>query len=194
MPFDIDVPVGGGSAGPFVQWNASETKDGSMPGRTWALRDADGRKAFEAFARGVVMDVKAIKTGWCWSNGAKGTAPEWQWNASIKKFAPEPLARGADRWKRGFAIPLAYGPNPDDFAIWEQAQGGAWQGFVQLVGLLKEAGEQGNKLPVVVQDGSEKIETKKGITHAPKFKIMKWVPRPAALAEEVVDTGGDAPF
>jgi hypothetical protein len=29
--------------------------------------------------------------------------------------------------------------------------------------------------------GTTKIESKRGITHAPEFEILKWVDRPAAL-------------
>jgi hypothetical protein len=75
---------------------------------------------------------------------------------------------------------LAYGK--EDRAVWEQAQAGAYQGFTQLVGLLKAAEPDGKKLPVVKLKGTTKIESKRGITHAPEFEILKWVDRPIALA------------
>lgn len=190
MPFDIDVPVGG-SQGPFVQWQAKESTDGVIPGRSWTIRNADGREVFDAFKNGVVLDIDNMKTGWCYSTGTKGVAPEWQWNSSLSRFAPQPPDKPGDaRWQRGFSIPLAFGPKPDDYAIWEQAQAGAWQSFVHLVGLLKAANFTRGTLPVVRQADVEKITSARGITFAPKFEIVKWVPRPPALQEEGVDTGG----
>jgi len=191
MPFDMDVPSGGGNSGPFIQWQAKESMDGSMPGRSWSIRDASGKKPFDGFARGVIMDIDAIRTGWCYSTGASGVAPEWLWNASVKQFAPQPPARAGDaRWQRGFSIPLAYGP--ENVAAWEQAQAGAWSAFVALVGLLKAATITPGQLPVVKHDGVEKIESKRGVTFAPKLAIVKWVPRPPILsAAPQVDAGGD---
>lgn len=192
MPFDIDVPSGGGSEGPFIQWQAKEATDGSVPGRVWTIRDAEGRRVFEPFTKGVVLDIENMKTGWCHSTGTKGMAPDWQWNASLSKFAPQPLAKAGAEWKRGFHIPLAFGPGENDKAVWEQAQAGAWQAFVALVGQLKGANAPPNKLPVVRQNGVEKIESKRGITFVPKLEIVKWVDRPAALSAGAgLDVGGD---
>lgn len=191
--FDIDVPAGGGSEGPFVQWQAKESLDGSLPGRSWSIRSADGKAAFDGFAKGVALDVHEMKTGWCYSTGAKGVAPEWQWNASLSRFAPQPPDRGDAnyRWQRGFSIPMATGAASK--AVWEQAQAGAWQSFIALVTQLKAAGDNGRKLPVVRQTGVEKIESKKGVTFAPKFEIVKWIDRPAVLTEEGVDLGDEQP-
>lgn len=195
--FDIDVPTGGGAEGPFITWQAKESLDGSIPGRTWVIRTAEGKAKFEAFAKGVILDVHNMKTGWCYSTGQKGVSPEWLWNASIKKFAPQPPDRGNSehRWQRGFSIPLAFGKGPEDKAIWEQAQGGAYQGFGQLVELLRAAGDQGDKLPVVKQVGAERIESRRGTTFAPKFEIAAWVARPDNMrAEEKVALGDEAPW
>ena len=194
--FDIDTGSNsnGGSEGPFVAWASRESLDGEIPGRTFSIRDADGKRVFSAFEKGVVLDVYNMKTGWCYSPGQKGTAPDWKWNASLAKFEPQPASHSDEhRWQKGFSIPLAFGK--EDRAVWEQAQAGAFQGFTQLVGLLKEAKPDGKKLPVVKLKGTTKIESKRGITHAPEFEILKWVDRPAALAaaapaakkEEVAD-------
>jgi hypothetical protein len=193
--FDIDVPTGGGTEGPFVQWQAKESLDGSIPGRSWSIRNAEGKTVFKGFETGVALDVHNMRTGWCYSTGAKGVAPEWLWNASIRKFAPQPPDRGSadHRWQKGMSIPLAYGPNPTDRAVWEQAQAGAWQAFGQLVELLRKAGDVGHTLPIVKMAGVEKIESKKGVTFAPKFEIVKWVPRPPALMADGIDTGDSAP-
>lgn len=181
--FDIDVGQNGngGSEGPFVQWASRESLDGEIPGRTFSIRDADGKRVFDAFAKGVVLDIYNMKTGWCYSTGQKGTAPEWKWNASLAKFEPQPPSASSEhRWQKGFSIPLAYGKA--DKAVWEQAQAGAYQGFTQLVGLLKAAKAAGNQLPVVKLKGTTKIESKRGVTYAPEFEIVKWVDRPDVLS------------
>lgn len=195
MPLD-DIDFGPqGSAGPFVQWNAKESVDGSFPGRTWTLRTKEEKLAFKAWEGGVVLDIEAMKTGWCFSTGQAGQAPEWKWNESLSKFGPQPPDRGLERWKRGFAIPLAYGRGKDDYAVWEQAQAGSWQAFVALIGIIKAASPKGaaGQLPMLRQIGVEKIESSKGITFAPRFEIVRWVDRPAALAADApaVDVGTD---
>lgn len=190
--FDIDVGSNssGGSEGPFVQWASRESLDGEIPGRTFSIRDADGKRVFDAFTKGVVLDIYNMKTGWCYSTGQKGTAPEWKWNASLAKFEPQPASASTEhRWQKGFSIPLAYGKA--DKAVWEQAQAGAYQGFTQLVGLLKEAKTDGQKLPVVKLKGTTKIESKRGVTHAPEFEIVKWVDRPDILSTNTAPASDD---
>lgn len=190
MPFDIDTPTGGGAKGPFVTWQSRESLDGAVPGRSFSIRDESGRMPFSGFGAGVILDIENMKTGWCYSTGQKGVAPEWQWNASLSKFAPQPPDRAGDaRWQRGFSIPLAYrDASGVKAAVWEQAQAGAWQGFVALVAAIK-AGHQPGKLPVVKLAGADKIESKAGLTFAPKLEVVGWAERPAALQAEGIDIG-----
>ena len=190
--FDIDVGSNGngGSEGPFVQWASRESLDGEIPGRTFSIRDADGKRVFDAFTKGVVLDIYNMKTGWCYSTGQKGTAPEWKWNASIARFEAQPPSASTEyRWQKGYSIPLAFGK--EDRAVWEQAQAGAYQGFTQLVGLLKAAQPDGKTLPVVKLKGTTKIESKRGVTHAPEFEILKWVDRPVALQASAAPAKAD---
>lgn len=186
---DIDVGGSGGSEGPWISWQARESLDGSRAGRKFYIRGQDGTAEFAHMERGVVFDIEAMKTGWCFSTGQKGTAPEWLWNATLGKFAPMPPDRGVAgaRWQRGFSIPIAFGPNPTDTAIWEQAQGGAWAAFSDFAGLLR--GAQPGKLPVVRMNGVKKIDSAKGTTSAPILEVVKWVDRPANLQRAGVDTG-----
>lgn len=180
--FDIDTGSNGtsGSEGPFVQWASRESLDGEIPGRSFSIRDAEGKRVFDGFSKGVVLDIYNMKTGWCFSTGQKGVAPEWKWNKSLAHFEPMPPSTSDDyRWQKGFSIPLAFGK--EDRAVWEQAQAGAYQGFTQLAQLLKAAQPDGKKLPVVKLKGTTKIESKRGVTHAPEFEILKWIDRPAAL-------------
>jgi len=184
---DIGSQGSGGSEGPFIAWTARESMDGDIPGRSFVIRDADGRKLFDGFNKGVVLDIYNMKTGWCYSTGQKGTAPEWKWNATTAHFEEMPPARpGEYRWTKGFHIPLAYGK--ENKAIWEQAQAGAYQGFCQLVAILVAANPDGARLPVVKMKSSIKIESARGTTHAPEFEILKWVDRP-----EILGTAKPAP-
>jgi hypothetical protein len=194
---DIDTSGGGGSQGPFIQWQSKESVDGSIPGRSWCIRDANGKVPFKGFDAGVVLDIENLKIGWCWSTGQKGVAPDWRWAPSANKNLPEPAPLvGEARWQKGFSIPLAYPVSSTEgaFAVWEQAQAGAWSAFGDLIKLLKASDPQPGKLPLVKQAGFEKIEGKKGITFAPKFAVVRWVPRPPALKADIaVDIGDEIP-
>jgi hypothetical protein len=194
---DIDTNGGGGSQGPFVSWQAKESTDGVIPGRSWTIRAGDGKAPFKAFETAVVLDTDAVKIGWCYSTGTKGVAPEWVWSASASKMAPEPAARpGETRWQRGFSMPLAYPVSPTEgaFAVWEQAQAGAWAAFGDLINVLKASDPQRGKLPCIKQASVKKIEGKKGITFAPQFVVLKWVARPPALKADIgVDIGDEIP-
>jgi hypothetical protein len=186
--FDIDLGGSGGSQGPWISWQARESLDGAIPGRAFVLRDSDGKRVFEGFEKGIVFDLENLKTGWCYSSGAAGQAPDWKWNASLARFEPSP---GED-WKRGFSIPVAL--SKSDTAVWEQAQAGAFQAFVALVQQIKTAGAPKGKLPVVRWAGTDKLESKKGVTHVPRLEIVKWVDRPAALSVGAIIDAGDDDF
>lgn len=166
---------GSGSAGPFIQWQARASLDGEFNAKSWVLRTSDGKSVFTAMSRGVVFDIDALKLGWCKTDGIAGQAPEWKWNPSVKRFEPMP----GEGWKRGFSIPIAI--NANDTAIWEQAQAGAFSAIVELFGLVGKAHRQPDTLPVVRHNGETKIESKRGMTFAPKLEILKWVPRPTIL-------------
>lgn len=185
--FDIDLGGTGGSQGPWVNWQARESLDGSIPGRSFTIRDQDGSRVCDAFTRGVVADIDRLKTGWSRSSGAKGVAPEWTWNKSLAKFEPAP----GDDWKRGFHLPIAL--TQSETAVWEQAQAGAWSGLVGLVALIQAAKQPPGKLPIVKCTGAEKVESKKGITYVPRLEIVRWVDRPAVLSGGAIDVGPAEP-
>lgn len=176
--FDIDTgSSGSGSSGPWINWHSKESNDGAIPGRSFSLRDQDGRKVFGGFVDGVMFDIDNMKLGWCHSTGAPGAAPEWQWNPSLSQFAPQP---GAD-WKRGFSIPII--SQSGNTAVWEQAAAGAYIGFENLVPQLRQ--REGNKLPLVKMDGFETIQGKRGSFNVPKLVVAGWVDKPATQAQEI---------
>jgi hypothetical protein len=59
--FDIDTGSNsnGGSEGPFVAWASRESLDGEIPGRTFSIRDADGKRVFSAFEK-----LNLFNAGW----------------------------------------------------------------------------------------------------------------------------------
>jgi len=172
--FDIDTgSSGSGSTGPWINWHSKESNDGAIPGRSFSLRDQDGRKVFKGFDSGVIFDIDNMKLGWSHSTGAPGAAPEWQWNPTLSQFAPQP----SPEWKRGFSIPIA--TQKGNTAVWEQAAAGAYIGFENLVPQLRN--REGSKLPMVKVDGFETIQGKRGSFNLPKLVVSGWVDRPEAL-------------
>ena len=195
--YDFDEGNSTGAAqGPFLNWHAREKLDGSMPSRSFSLRSEDGSEdVTAAVKKSVAFDLETLRTGWCFSNGTPGVAPEWVWNTTPARFdAPQPADRGEDKWKKGFSIRLAIGK--DKPASWSQAGAGAWAGLVSLMTAVKADGGQGETAVVAMSDVQE-IKFSKGGTSAPEFTFKKWADRPDCLKEdaaevaEVVDTSDD---
>lgn len=176
---------GGGSEGPWVQWSARGTLDGEIPAKSFLIRDADGKKAFGGFSEtGVVLDIDNMQTGWCYSSGTAGEAPDWKMNPDISRFEKQP---GED-YKRGFKIRCAIGGGK--VASWDQAGAAAWNAFVDLVPELQQ--QQPGTLPLVKITGTKLQQFKRGSTVQPVLSVVKWVPRPDCLKEGFaagVDTG-----
>lgn len=185
---------GGGSEGPWLQWSARGTLDGEIPQKSFLLRDSDGKKRFDGFTTGagVVFDIDTMKTGWCYSDGVAGQAPDWKMNASISAFAPDPSTDGRD-YKKGFKMRCAIGGGKS--ASWDQAGAAAWNAFVLLIPALQQQPAPG-QLPLVKMTGTKVEQFKRGSTITPILEVVKWVPRPDCLKEGFaagVDDGASAP-
>jgi len=170
-----------GSEGPWINWGAQKEK--------FTLRDRDGNQDFGGFVNGIVLDVQKMKTGWCYTSGIAGQAPEWRMNPTLAKFMPTP---GED-YKKGFKIRCAIGGGKT--ASWDQAGAGAWNAFLALIPALQQAPD-GDVLPLVRMIGTKAVKFTKGSTTEPVLEIVKWVPRPDCLKEGFaagVDTGEPAP-
>lgn len=170
-----------GSQGPWINWGAQKEK--------FTLRDKDGTSDFPGFQNGVVLDVQNMKTGWCYTSGIVGQAPEWRMNPTIAKFQPSP---GED-FKKGFKIRCAIGGGKT--ASWDQAGAGAWNAFVALVPQL-QAAPAGDVLPLIKMTGTKAVKFTKGSTVEPILTVVKWVPRPDCLKEGFaagVDVGEPEP-
>ena len=166
-----------GSEGPWINWGAQKEK--------FTLRDRDGSLDFNGFDSGVILDVQKMKTGWCYTSGVVGQAPEWKMNPTLAQFVPSP---GED-YKKGFKIRCAIGGGKT--ASWDQAGAGAWNAFVALVPSLQQ-GPEGDVLPLVRIVGKKNVKFTKGSTTEPILEVVKWVPRPDCLKEGMAagfDTG-----
>lgn len=177
--FEIDTGSSGAS-GPFLSWQARESVDGQVPGRNFVLRQ-QGEKIIvtDAFKKGVVFDLNSLKTGWCFSTGAAGQAPQWKWNASLAKYEPSP----GDGWKKGLSVRIAL--DKETAATLEQSSAAVMSMLGEIGNLVRSAEAQSNlkagKLPVIVLESVEKVDSKLGTTFVPRVAIKTWVDRPDVL-------------
>lgn len=177
---NFDTGGSGGSEGPWLQWSARGTLDGAIPAKSFLIRDADGKTKFDGFdGNGAVLDISGMKTGWCYSSGATGEAPDWKMNASLSAFAPDPSSGDRD-YKKGFKIRCAIGGGKT--ASWDQAGASVWNAFVALVPALQQQPSP-DMLPLVRCTGSKFEQFKRGSTNTPILEVVKWVPRPDCLKE-----------
>ncbi len=174
-----------GSEGPWLSWSARGTQDGTIPPKSFYLRDENGKQPFDGFSRGVVFDIYNMKTGWQRSEGIVGQAPDWKWNPSVDQMQPQP----GDDYKKGFSIPCAI--SKTDSATWEQAGAAAWNALTALAPELAKAPE--GKLPVVKLVDTKLEQFKRGSTVTPILAIEKWIDRPDALKEGVTAGIADEP-
>lgn len=173
--FAIDMGNSGGGNGPFLQWSARGTQDGVIGGRSFYVRDAAGKSAYDA-TKGMVLDIEKMKTGWQKSEGIAGIAPEWKWNPSPSQM----MAAPGEDFKKGFSIPVATGGG--SVATWEQAGTAAWQALTDLAPHLSQQPSPGH-LPLVRLADTKAMTFKRGSTVSPVLEIIKWVPRPDCLKD-----------
>jgi hypothetical protein len=168
--------------GPFLNWHARETLDGEIPSRAFSIREDDERVDVTAqLKKGVAFDLDTLRTGWCFSDGTPGVAPEWVWNDTPARFnVPQPDDRGQERWKKGFSIRIAL--TKEKAATWSQAGAGSWAGLITLMRGVKDDGGSGETVIAAMTD-VEEIKFKKGGTSAPIFTVKKWAPRPECLKD-----------
>lgn len=185
--FDMDEG-NSGSQGPWVSWKARGNRITSRENFEWRGLDGDKRQ-FDEFREGVVADIDNLKTGWCHTTGEVGVAPQWKWNASIRKFEPRP---GED-WKKGLSLPLAI--RGGGKALWEDASFGGFQALVKIVPALADGSKKHpGKLPVLRLVGAEEMRVGKGDTAVANLQVVQWVDRPESLDASFMDEGEpDAP-
>lgn len=174
--FQLDLGSSGGS-GPFLAWSAIGTRDGSVPARSFYIRDGGEKVPYDG-STGFIMDIDALKTGWQHSEGAVGVAPSWNWNPSVNQMMPKP----GDDWKKGFSVPCATGGG--NTATWEQAGAAAWQSLEALAPLLGQRPDA-KSLPMVKLAEAKFVQFTKGSTVVPILEVLKWVDRPDCLKDGV---------
>ena len=170
---------GSGSEGPWIAWSARGTQDGAIPAKSFLIRDDSGKVKFDGFTHGVVLDLSSLKTGWCYSEGVAGQAPEWRMNPTLDRFLPDPSTEGRD-FKKGFKVRCAIGGGKT--ASWEQAGASVWGALVALVPQLQQQPSP-DMLPLVRCTGAKFEQFKRGSTNTPILEVVKWVPRPDCLKE-----------
>lgn len=163
-----------GADGPFLNWSARGTQDGTVPAKTFYIRDGADKTPFD-MTNGVVLDIHNMKTGWQKSEGIAGVAPEWKWNASVSQMAPQP---GED-YKKGFEVRVAIGGG--NTATWQQAGAAVWGALVALAPALQQGPE--GKLPLVKLTDTKPVQFKRGSTVEPVLSVIQWVDRPDCLKE-----------
>lgn len=160
--------AGATSQGPWLNWSAQKEK--------FTIRDSAGTADFTGFTgNGVILDIDTMQTGWCYTSGLPGQAPQWKMNASINRFEAKP----GDEYKKGFKIRCATGNGAT--ASWDQAGAGAWNAFVALVPALQQ--QPPGKLPLVRMSGTKQVKFQRGSTVEPVLELVKWVDRPDCLKE-----------
>ncbi len=165
----------GGSEGPWLAWSARGSNDNAVPAKSFYLRDKDSKGPFD-MSKGIVMDVDNMKTGWCYSAGVVGQAPDWKWNPDINSFMQKP----GDDYKKGLQVRCAIGGG--NTATWEDSGAGSWNGFLGLVPALQEGPGDG-RLPLVRMTGSKDEKYARGSTSIPTLEVVEWVARPDCLKE-----------
>lgn len=159
----------GGSSGPLILWSVQGT-DG-VPAESFYIRDENGKTEFDGFAKGVVIDVDTLKTGWqTW----EGEVPKWTWNPSVAQMMPRP----SDEHKKGWEANCAIGGG--ETALISQAGAAMWGALVGLVPALQQQPQ--GKLPLVKMTGIRHEKYNKGgKTAIPVLEVVKWVDRPDCL-------------
>jgi hypothetical protein len=166
------------TSGPWLRFYAKPSPDGAIPAGAWALRDA-GNTTLLDLSKGFVLDWPAARTFWAQGQGIPGVAPVRQWNASRARFEPRPPG---DNWHKGFLAPVAYAP--DAAATWDQWGAGVWIGFSEMfIELMERASTELPNLPLLIPVSTKPIKFAHGPSLIPKFKVSRYVRRPACLPE-----------
>lgn len=163
---------GSGIIKPYVKYNAKADK--------WFVRSPEGGD--QEIARPTfLLDLKNVRTGWL--RFREGQAPERTIDPSLDRSAPNP---GED-FKRGFVV-TAFSPKFFGGAVeFSSASIHLSNSMRDLYAAFEEQSgkpENRGKVPVVACTGSEAMKDKYGTNYRPRLEIVKWVDRPAELADE----------
>ncbi len=208
--FAIDTGAdGGGSKGPWISFKPKGSAKHGLPYKSWTLRDkTDTGSTIEKFPAmetpGVVLDMYAkggqlcgsLKLGFSKSDGTAGVAPERRWFQSPLRAEPRPdeskKATGGYVWSNALSVRCAIGGGKT--ATWEDDGWGVYKGFSALTKMLNAGfGANEGLCPMVRVIGYADEGSGQNSTSVPLFEIVKWVPRPACLAEDAPSIAAEAP-
>lgn len=199
--FEIDTGAeGGGSKGPWISFKPKGSAKHGLGYKSWALREkTETGSTIAKFTTvenpGIVLDIYAkggqlcgsLKLGWSKSDGEIGKAPERRWNASPLRSEQRPseekTAQGGYVWRNALSVRAAIGGGKT--VTWEDEGWGGYKGFSALIKAIN-AGFAANEglCPMIRCTGYADEGSGNNSTFVPLFEIVKWVPRPACLAEE----------
>lgn len=199
--FEIDTGAeGGGSKGPWISFKPKGSAKHGLGYKSWALREkTETGSTIAKFTTvenpGIVLDIYAkggqlcgsLKLGWSKSDGEIGKAPERRWNASPLRSEQRPseekTAQGGYLWRNALSVRAAIGGGKT--VTWEDEGWGGYKGFSALIKAIN-AGFAANEglCPMIRCTGYADEGSGTNSTFVPLFEIVKWVPRPACLAEE----------
>ena len=121
-----------------------------------------------------VADFPVAKIGW--GKFAGGTYYK-EWQEDIKTPHPEESRLKAEGYKRAFSLYLY--STDKGLKLWERDSAMEWSGFLAIAKAWEsDAGNRGDKIPVIGYEGAEGVETANGKYYKPVFKIKDWVDRP----------------
>jgi hypothetical protein len=167
----MTAPSGGGDFKVFVSYNAKA-------GRWYTKRDGKDEPLFEVTDMTAVFDMPGLKTGWF--KFSAGVAPEKVMDPSFTVAAANP---GQD-FKRGFVIDLFSDKNLLGVREFSSTASIVIDAMNDLYDAWMAAPETATgQLPVVRCVGVHPVTNKHGTNYQPKFEIVGWTDRPAALAD-----------
>jgi hypothetical protein len=147
-------------------------------GRWYTKRDGKDEPLFEVTDMTAVFDMPGLQTGWF--KFSAGVAPEKVMDPSFSASAPNP---GQD-FKRGFQIDLYSEKNLLGLREFSSTAGIVIEAMNALYDAWTAASETAaGQLPVVRCVGVTPVGNKHGTNYQPKFEIIGWTDRPAALGE-----------
>ncbi len=145
-------------------------------GRWYTKRDGKDEPMFEVTDLTAVFDMTSLKTGWFKFNA--NVAPEKVIDPSFIESAPNP---GQD-FKRGFQLDLYSEKNLLGLREFTSTAGIVIESMNALYDAWVAAPETATgQLPVVRCVGVTPVSNKHGTNYQPKFEIIGWTERPAAL-------------
>ena len=147
-------------------------------GRWYTKRDGKDEPLFEVTDMTAVFDMPGLQTGWF--KFSAGVAPEKVMDPSFTASAANP---GQD-FKRGFQIDLYSEKNLLGLREFSSTAGIVIEAMNALYDAWTAAPETAaGQLPVVRCVGVTPVGNKHGTNYQPKFEIIGWTDRPAALGE-----------